>query len=101
MFREAGERLWLRRMGVVTVKGRRADLQVYELLGIKGGDPALEATPETIRLCKMTDHAYEAFEAGDWKEAEERFGAVMDAFPQDKLALVMAQRLLAEATQTA
>jgi adenylate cyclase len=52
VFREAGERLWLRRMGVVAVKGRRADLEVYELLGIKGGDPALEASAEARLLCE-------------------------------------------------
>jgi adenylate cyclase len=92
VFREAGERLWLRRIGVVTVKGRRADLQVYELLGVKGGSPALEASPETRQLCEMTNHAYEAFERGEWAVAEERFGQIMDKFPQDKLAHVMAMR---------
>jgi adenylate cyclase len=51
VFREAGERLWLRRLGVVPVKGRRAELEVYELLGIKGGDPALEASAEARLLC--------------------------------------------------
>jgi adenylate cyclase len=92
VFREAGERLWLRRMGIVTVKGRRGDLDVYELLGVKGADPALEASADTRRLCQMTNHAYEAFERGEWALAEERFGQVMDQFPQDKLAHVMAMR---------
>lgn len=92
MFREAGERLWLRRIGVVTVKGRRADLQVYELLGIKGGDPALEASPETQRMCAMTDHAYEAFERSEWGIAEERYRAIAEAFPEDKLARIMVLR---------
>lgn len=92
VFREAGERLWLRRMGMVTVKGRRGDLDVYELLGVKGADPALEASADTRRLCEMTNHAYEAFERREWALAEERFGQVMDQFPQDKLAHVMAMR---------
>lgn len=92
VFREAGERLWLRRIGVVSVKGRRADLQVYELLGVKGGDPALEASADGRRLCQMTDHAFEAFEAGEWQLAQERFGALGQAFPEDKLARVMGLR---------
>jgi adenylate cyclase len=92
VFREAGERLWLRRIGVVMVKGRRADLQVYELVGIKGADPELEAPAETIRLCQMTDHAFEAYDASNWVQAEERFRAVTEAFPKDKLARVMALR---------
>ncbi|MES2183059.1 MAG: adenylate/guanylate cyclase domain-containing protein [Pseudomonadota bacterium] len=92
VYREAGERLWLRRMGMVTVKGRRADLQVYELLGIKGGDPALEASPDTIRLCEMTNLAYEAFAADQWDEAIRLFRAVAEAFPQDRLAKIMLER---------
>jgi adenylate cyclase len=92
VFREAGERLWLRRIGVVNVKGRRSELQVYELLGIKGGDPALEASPETQRLCQMTDHAYEAFEREDWAQAHERFQDVLDKYPGDALAQVMWER---------
>ena len=92
VYREAGERLWLRRMGMVNVKGRRGDLEVYELLGAKGADAALEASADTRLLCEMSNHAYEAFERGDWVQAEERFGQVMDRFPQDKLAHVMAMR---------
>ncbi len=92
VFREAGERLWLRRIGVVTVKGRRADMQVYELLGTRGGDPALEAKPEVQRLCHLTDHAYEAFERSEWKEAEDRYRAIAQEFPDDRLARVMVLR---------
>jgi adenylate cyclase len=92
VFREAGERLWLRRIGVVTVKGRRADMQVYELLGTRGGDPALEATPEVQRLCHLTDHAYEAFERSEWQEAEDRYRAIAQEFPDDRLARVMVLR---------
>lgn len=97
VFREAGERLWLRRIGVVTVKGRRADMQVYELLGTRGGDPALEATPEVQRLCRLTDHAYEAFERSEWKEAEDRYRAIAQEFPDDRLARVMVLRCHAAA----
>ncbi len=92
VFREAGERLVLRRIGVVTVKGRRQDLQVYELLGLKDGDPELIATPEIIRLCEMTNRAYASFEDGDIAQARERFIAITEAFPGDPLALVMLAR---------
>jgi len=92
VFREAGERVWLRRIGVVTVKGRRQDLQVYELMGLKDGDPDLIASPETIRLCEMTNRAYASFEDGDIAQARERFIAITEAFPGDPLALVMLGR---------
>ena len=92
VYREAGERLWLRRIGVVTVKGRRADMQVYELLGTRDGDPDLQASPDAQRLCRMTDHAYEAYEREDWAEAEERYRAIVNDFPDDRLARVMVLR---------
>jgi adenylate cyclase len=92
VFREAGERLWLRRIGVVTVKGRRQDLQVYELMGLKDGDPELQATPETIRLIEMTNRAYASFEDGDFRQAQERFHEICEVFPGDPLALVMLER---------
>lgn len=89
VFREAGERLWIRRIGVVTVKGRRQDLQVYELMGLKDGDPELIATPEIIRLCEMTNRAYASFEDGDFAQARERFIEITEEFPGDPLALTM------------
>jgi adenylate cyclase len=92
VYREAGERLWLRRIGVVTVKGRRSDLQVYELVGLKEGEPALRASAEQIRLCEMTNLAYAAFERGEWDNALAAFGEVALAFPEDRLARVMVLR---------
>ncbi|TWO65519.1 HAMP domain-containing protein [Caenimonas sedimenti] len=89
VFREAGERLWIRRIGVVTVKGRRQDLQVYELMGLKDGDPELLATPQIIRLCEMTNKAYASFEDGDIGQARQRFIEITEAFPGDPLALAM------------
>lgn len=90
VFREAGEKLWIRQIGVVTVKGRRQDLQVYELMGLKeGGDPELVASPQTIQLCEMTNRAYASFEDGDIAQARQRFQAICEAFPGDSLALTM------------
>ncbi len=47
VFREAGERLRVRPMGEATVKGRRGELQVYELLGLNesSATPAAALTP--------------------------------------------------------
>ena len=93
VFREAGERLWIRRIGVVTVKGRRQDLQVYELMALKDGDPELIATPEIIRLCELTNRAYASYEDGDFAQARERFIAITQEFPGDPLALSMLGRI--------
>jgi adenylate cyclase len=76
-------------MNVVTVKGRRAGLEVYELVGIRGGDPDLEAGPETLRLCDMTKQAYAAHRDGDVHSARALYAAVLAEFPGDPLAAAM------------
>ena len=51
VFKEAGERLCVRPIDEVTVKGRRAKIPIYELLGVFGaGDPGLEPDPATLRV---------------------------------------------------
>jgi len=89
VFKEAGEQLWLRPISVVTVKGRRSDMEIYELVGVRGGDPELEATPAQIRLCQLTQHAYEAFSRGDTAAALHRYTEIQAEFPQDPLCSAM------------
>ena len=61
VFKEAGERLCVRPIDDVTVKGRRSKIPIYDLLGVFGADdPGLEPDPATLELCKMTRLAYEA-----------------------------------------
>ncbi|MBC5765022.1 adenylate/guanylate cyclase domain-containing protein [Ramlibacter albus] len=92
VFREAGERLVLRKMGVVTVKGRRQDMQVYEVMGIRDAGPELEAPPEVERLCMLTNDAYDSFEQGEWGLAHARFRAIVEDYPTDALSRVMVLR---------
>ena len=89
VFKEAGERLWLRPINVVTVKGRRSGMAIYELVGIRGGDPELEATSEQIRLCTLTQHAYLAFSQGDMPTALRRYTEIQREFPADPLCSAM------------
>jgi adenylate cyclase len=99
IFREVGERLHLRPMNEVNVKGRRATLQIYELLGavdINNADSDLEANANTIEQCKLTKHAYQAFHARQWQEATLRYEAVLLRFPNDALAISMLHRCHAE-----
>jgi adenylate cyclase len=92
VFREAGERLLLRRLGNVTVKGRRADLQVYEVMALKGGDPELQAAPELLRLCELSNQAYARFENEDYAAARDLYRAIVQAYPDDSVARVMVLR---------
>ena len=95
VFREVGERLNLRPINEVSVKGRRATLQIYELLGavdIYNSNSGLEASIDTLEQCKLTKHAYQAFHDRQWKEAALRYEAILKRFPEDTLALSMLQR---------
>ena len=37
LFKEAGERLWVRPIDVIQVKGRKGEFLIYELMGIRDG----------------------------------------------------------------
>jgi adenylate cyclase len=90
-----GERLNLRPINEVNVKGKRAALQIYELLGvINANNPSsdLEASEDIIEQCKLTKYAYQAFHDRQWNEAVLRYDAVLARFPSDGLALSMLQR---------
>jgi adenylate cyclase len=95
VFKEAGERLCVRPIDDVTVKGRRAKIPIYELLGVFGVDPQFEPDPRTVRLCKLTRLAYEALAQEEFALALERYHAVLAEFPDDTVALELVRRLAA------
>lgn len=90
VFREAGERLWLRPIDTVTVKGRKGELLIYELLAIRDGDAEVAATQEVITLCNMTIEAYAKYTREDWVQARIEYAAIRKIFPTD----IVAQRML-------
>ncbi|HEX2603585.1 MAG TPA: adenylate/guanylate cyclase domain-containing protein [Oxalicibacterium sp.] len=92
IFREAGHLLWLRPVDTVTVKGRKGELLVYELLGIRGEDAEIAATPDEIELCELTRTAYNVYASGDYRRAVMAYGKVLERFPQDQVAKRMLQK---------
>jgi adenylate cyclase len=95
VFKEAGERLCVRPIDDVVVKGRRAKIPIYELMGVFGVDPQLEPDPRTVRLCKLTRLAYEALAQEEFALALERYHEVLAEFPEDTVALELVRRLAA------
>ena len=93
VYKETGERLCVRPIEEVTVKGRRSSIPIYELMGAYGSEPQFEPPPETLQLCKLTRLAYEAMVAGDHKLAADRYRDVLKAFPADPVATGMLKRL--------
>jgi len=89
VFREAGERMLMRPLDHVSVKGRRGELIVYELLAAIGPEAeaaGVNATPEQRHLVQLTLPAFAAWQAGKPEEALALYRALLDAFPQDAVA---------------
>ena len=96
VFKEAGQLLCVRPIDEVTVKGRRAKVPIYELLGVHGtDDPSLEPSPEALRLAALTRHAYEALAREDVATAIARYREVLAEFPTDPVASALVRRLAA------
>ncbi|MBV8466411.1 MAG: hypothetical protein JO218_10765 [Burkholderiales bacterium] len=92
VFREAGERLWLRPVDVVTVKGRKGGMLIYNLLAVRDADEEVAATPDEMRLCELTTVAYAHYAASRIAEAASAYRTVLNEFPNDGVA----QRMLAQ-----
>ena len=93
VFKEAGERLCVRPIDEVAVKGRRGLIPIYELLGAYGAGEELEPNPYVLRLAALTRLAHEAMIREDKNLAVERYRAVLCEFPDDPVASVMLKRL--------
>lgn len=96
-FREAGDRLCVRPIDVVTVKGRRAHITIYELLGAYGTDADLEPSKASVELARATGLAFDALVSGDHPKALERYRDVLALAPDDRVSALHVQRLSAQA----
>lgn len=92
IFREAGHLLWLRPIDMVAVKGRKSEFLVYELLGIKGEDADIAASAADIELCDMTQKAYNAFAANEFRQAVAMYGKILEKYPHDQVAKRMMKK---------
>ncbi len=93
VFKEAGDRLCVRPIDEVAVKGRRGLIPIYELLGAYGAGEELEPSPRVLHLAALTRLAHEAMLRRDKDLALERYQAVLSEFPDDPVAAVMLTRL--------
>ncbi len=91
VFKEAGERLWLRPIDSVSVKGRRGEFLIYELLGIRDGDAEVAATARERALCALTTQAYALYAQGSHEQAARAYAHIAASY-DDALAGVMAGR---------
>lgn len=94
-YREAGDRLFVRPIDEVAIKGRRARIAIYELLGAFGAGAELEPSPAGTQLARLTRLAFDALVNGDHPTALARYRDVLEVAPGDRVAEVHVQRLSA------
>lgn len=92
VFKEAGERLCVRPVDEVAVKGRRAKIPVYELLGAYGAGAELEPDAAGQRLADLTRSAYMAWTSED-TAARDLYKKVLCEFPDDSVARTIVTRV--------
>jgi adenylate cyclase len=93
VFQEAGERLCVRPIEDVTVKGRRTKIAIYELLGAYGAAPELEPDTATLRLARLTRLAHTPLIQGDFALALSRYREILEEFPTDPVSRALVARL--------
>lgn len=91
VFKESGDRLWLRPMDMAAVKGRKGEFLIYELLGIRDAGEEVAATPREQALCAATEEAFARYVDGHWAEAEALYQDIATKYDDD-LARVMVGR---------
>jgi len=88
VYKEAGERLWLRPIDKIRVKGRESEFLIYELLGIRDGSSETPATETEQALCELTEQAYALYTAKQYREALTAYQDIAKRF-DDTLSNVM------------
>ena len=91
LFKEAGERLWVRPIDQIVVKGRKSELLIYELVGIRDGDSETIATQAEQELCELTSEAFEHYIHADYQKARLIYIAIAEKY-SDQLSRVMIER---------
>jgi adenylate cyclase len=87
---EVEDRVVARPIRRIAVRGRSAQIMVYELMGIAGSaDPELQASERDRLLCRMTDAAMTALTAGRFAEAIRLYGELLGEFPDDPVGRQM------------
>jgi adenylate cyclase len=93
VYKEAGERLVVRPMGDVAVKGRRTAIPIYELLAVTGSDAEFAPDEAALALARMSRSAHDAAVAGDIELARKRYRDILETFPEDEVSRELLKRL--------
>jgi adenylate cyclase len=88
LFKEAGERLWVRPIDQITVKGRKGEILIYELMGTRDGDSETVCSADEKELCLLTVKAFEFYTTQQYESAISVYSEMVDQY-EDPLSKAM------------
>jgi adenylate cyclase len=91
IFKEAGERLWLRPIDQIFVRGRKSGVVIYELVGIRDGDMETSASEIEKELCALTSEAFKFYSEGNFDFSKRLYTIIAEKF-NDELSAVMTKK---------
>ena len=91
VFKEAGEKLWVRPIDQIIVKGRKTEVIIYELIGTRDDDP--ETTPSIIEkeLCLETQRAFNLYSNKQYARAKDEYSAIALKY-KDQVSVVLSEK---------
>jgi adenylate cyclase len=98
VFKEAGERLWLRPIDQISVKGRKGELIIYEVVGIRDGHDETQATEIQKIVCGLTETAFGLYLEKRYLEAMGIYQEILD-ISSDSVAKVMIEKCAVHSQQ--
>ncbi|MCP5101359.1 MAG: HAMP domain-containing protein [Chloroflexi bacterium] len=88
-YEKTSDQFYFRPLDVVTVKGKREFILLYELLGEKGNTPS-----DTIHLSEQFTQGFEAYIAQNWEQAQHIFEGLISMFPNDTTSQIFLTRCI-------
>jgi class 3 adenylate cyclase len=85
-------RFSLRPVDVVAVKGKTRGVRIYELLAGRPDDPDVPPSAADQRSLELTERAFTAYLARDFRAAATLYGELATAFPADPLGPLFVRR---------
>ncbi len=91
LFKEAGERLWMRPIDQITVKGRKSDLIIYEILGTRDGSEETQPSEIQKQKCALSEIAFGFYSNNNFSAAENAYLNILE-IRSDPVADVMIKK---------
>lgn len=89
-YETVSDKFWFRPLGIIAVKGKHRDTNIFELMDKKEGG---EIGP-TGQLCKEFSLALEAYLAREWEAAHRRFTELSLKYPSDAPTILYLSRCI-------